>query len=138
MDKYITHKLDNGKTVRIPKEDIERTAKGLGVDEDEAILIWLEDEGYIDNDEQNELDKKAKASKITATIHGARKETTKKREVVRKEDATKERIIQALAETLSGIAQNVKIENVGKLITFTLGDENFKLDLIRQRKPKNK
>lgn len=137
MDKYINYKLDNGKNVRIPKEDIERTMN-LGVDEDEAILIWLEDEGYIDNEEQNELDKKAKASKITATIHGARKETTKKRTVVRKEDKTKEDIIKTLAETLEEIAENVKIENVGKLITFTLGNDNFKLDLIRQRKPKEK
>ena len=135
MEKYISYKLENGKTVRIPREDIERTMT-LGVDEDEAITIWLEDEGYLDNEEQNDLDKKAKASKITATIHQARADGTKKRAAVRKEDATKEGIIKTLAETLEGIATNVKIENVGKLITFTLGEDNFKLDLIRQRKPK--
>lgn len=95
MEKYINYKLESGKTVRIPREDIERTMS-LGVDEDEAITIWLEDEGYLENEEQNQLDKKAKDNKITATIHGARAESTKKREVVRKEDATKEGIIKAL------------------------------------------
>lgn len=128
--------LDNGKVINIPDSDLKRLMESLDLDEESAVEIWLEDEGYLDNEEQNELDKKAKDSKITQTIHGARAETTRKRTVVRKADETKESIIALLAETLEGVADEVKIENVGKLITFKLGEDSFKLDLIRQRKPK--
>lgn len=126
----------NEKKIRILDADLERIEKGLGVTRDEAVEIWLEDEGYEINEEQEALDQTAKASRITQTIHGARAEGTKKRTPVRKEDKTKEDLISLLAETLRGTAEDVKIENVGKLITFKLGEDSFKLDLIRQRKPK--
>ena len=126
----------NGKKIRIPDTDLERIEKGLGITREEAIEIWLEDEGYEINEEQEALDKSAKASRITQTIHGARANGAKKRTVTRKEDKTKESIIALLAETLKESADEVKIVNIGKLITFKLGDDMFKLDLIRQRKPK--
>lgn len=135
-ERYITHKLENGKIIRIPREDIDRIMR-LDVSKEEAIEIWLEDENYLDNEEQNALDQKAKDNKITATIHGARKETTQKRTVTRKEDITKETLIAELAEFVRLKADNVKVENIGKLISFDLGGDHFKLDLIRQRKPKN-
>ena len=132
------YQLNEKKKVHIPDSDLKRIEDGLQVSEEEAIEIWLEDEGYIDNEEQIALDKKAKESGLTRTIHEARATTERKpRKVERKEDKTKEGIISALAETLKGIAEEVEIVNIGKLITFKLGDETFKLDLIRQRKPKS-
>ena len=128
--------LDSGKVINIPDSDLKRLMDSLDLDEETAIDIWLEDEGYLENEEQNELDKKAKDSKITQTIHGARADTKKKRVVVRKADETKESIISALADLLKELADEVEIVNVGKLITFKLGEDSFKLDLIRQRKPK--
>ena len=73
--KYIKYELDENVFVNIPREEIERTMKGLGCSEDDACWIWCEDNGKIDNDEQNELDKKAKDNRITATIHQARAES---------------------------------------------------------------
>lgn len=135
--KYIEYELDENVIVKIPREEIERTMKGLGCSEDDACWIWCEDNGKIDNDEQNELDKKAKESRITATIHQARAETTKERKKPeRKPDETKESLIAGLAEYLAEIVENVKIVNIGKLIEFDLKGEHYKLDLIRQRKPK--
>jgi hypothetical protein len=56
---------------------------------------------------------------------------------VAKADPTKEGIISAIAEMLPSVnAENVVIANKGKLITFTIGAESYKLDLIRQRPPK--
>lgn len=130
--------LDSGKTIRIPDDLLAKMQKNLNLSKEEAIEVYLEDEGYLENDEQIELDKKAKASEITRTIHGARAESAKKRTVTRKADTTKEGLIADLAEWLADIAQEVKIENIGKLITFKLGEDTFKLDLIRQRKPKEK
>lgn len=135
--KYIEYELDENQIVKIPREEIERIQKGLGVSEDDACWIWCEDNGKIVNEEQEELDKKAKESRITATIHQARAETTKERKKPeRKPDPTKESIISTLAESLADMVENVKIVNIGKLIEFDFQGEHYKLDLIRQRKPK--
>ena len=56
----------------------------------------------------------------------------------RKADTTKEGVIQALYDFLveNGYAE-VEITNKSKLISFAIGDENYELNLIRKRKPKN-
>jgi DNA-directed RNA polymerase subunit F len=57
----------------------------------------------------------------------------------RKANPTKEGIIEILAESLRncGLAiENLEIPNKGKLITFSLGGNSFKLDLIQQRAKK--
>lgn len=131
------YKLDNGKQVDIPDNELDKLVDKLNLSLAEAIELWLEDNDFQVNEEQEELDKKAKKERITAIIHEAKADKPRKeRKVVRKEDSTKENIIKALAERLEELATEVKIENVGKLITFKLGDDSFKLDLIRQRKPK--
>lgn len=133
------YKTKKGKKVNIPDDEIDTLVDKLDLSIAEACELWLEDNDLQVNEEQEALDKKAKASRITATIHEAKAtKERKERKVVRKEDATKENIIKALAERLAELATEVKIENVGKLITFKLGDDSFKLDLIRQRKPKAK
>lgn len=139
MGGYINYDLD-GRNIRVPKEEIEHNMKLPCVKtEEDAIWIYLEDNGYIDNPEQEELDKKAKDNRITATIHEARADKPKTaRKVERKPDETKESLISKLAETLGDMSNvtEVNIVNVGKLITFKLGNDTFKLDLIRQRQPK--
>ena len=131
------YKLDNGKQVDIPDNELDKLVDKLNLSLAEAIELWLEDNDFQVNEEQEELDNKAKKERITATIHEAKADKPRKeRKVVRKEDSTKEGIIKALAERLEELATEVKIENIGKLITFKLGDDSFKLDLIRQRKPK--
>ena len=137
MATYINYELNDNEFIKIPKEEIERIMKGLKVSEDDACWIWCEDNGKVINEEQEELDKKAKANRITATIHQARAEQPKERKKVeRKPDQTKDSLVNELAEYLQDIVQNVVIAKVGKLIEFDIGEEHFKLDLIRQRKPK--
>lgn len=129
----------NGKKVKIPQDSLDRLMKGLQVDQESAIEIYLEDEGYLENEEQIALDKKAKESRITATIHQASKgEKRERKKVERKADETKESLIKALAETLETLVDNVQVVNIGKIIEFDLKGEHYKLDLIRQRKPKEK
>ena len=43
-------------------------AAGLEIDEEEAILTWLEDEEYLTNDEQDELTEQAKENKSVKII----------------------------------------------------------------------
>ena len=136
---YTPYKLANGKVVRIPMEEIQKQMRLLKLTKDEAIQMYLEDEGYLENAEQEALERKAKENRITATIHQARAEYKQKtqRERVKKDDPTKEGIIKAIAEMLPSVnAENIEIANAGKLITFTIGADRYKLDLIRQRPPK--
>jgi hypothetical protein len=140
MAKYIDYEYDDGKFAKIPLEEIERLMRLPNIKtQDDACWVWCEDNGKVLNEEQEELTKKAKENKITATIHQARAETPKERKKVeRKPDLTKDTLIENLKEFLTEYAQNVQIVKVGKLIEFDIGNEHFKLDLIRQRPPKAK
>lgn len=126
----------NGKVIRIKDQEVEKIAAGLGITNQEAIQVWLEDNGYLENAEQVQLDTKAKSNHITATIHQAKAINTKKtqRERVLKDDPTKENIISCIKALLEEKGcEKVEILNKTKLISFTLGGDTFKLDLIRQR-----
>ena len=129
----------NGKNINIPDADIERSMKSLELTKEEAIQMWLEDEGYLENEEQEELERKAKENHITATIHQAstkdpHKKTQKER--VRKENPTKEMVIREIAALLPKFAEDIEILNVGKLISFRIGEEKYEIDLKQKRKPK--
>ena len=135
------YELKGGKRVNIPDSEIRNSMAMLNLSRDEAIQMWLEDEGYEVNAEQEVLCQKAKDNRITATIHQAKNEVKQKtqRERVKKPDPTKEGIISAVAQLLPTLnAENVVIENAGKIVTFTIGNDRYKLDLIRQRPPKEK
>jgi hypothetical protein len=128
----------NDKVINIPDAEIQANMKHLELTEAEAIQVWLEDNEYIENEEQNALCKKAKDNRITATVHQAREKTERKPvERERKQNPTKELIIAAVAKILPELgAVNINIENIGKIITFSLENEEFKLDLVQKRKKK--
>ena len=127
------------KKIRIPDSDIERSVRTLKISAEEAVQMWLEDEGYLDNVEQEALEQKAKDNRITATIHQAQAADAKKktpRERTRKENPTKEMVIREIAAILPNFAENIHILNIGKLISFTIGNETYEIDLKQKRKPK--
>lgn len=135
--KVIEITLENGKVVKAMTSYIERMMEKLNLDMEDAVLTWLEDEEYLINDEQEELNGEAKKYKVgIKTTDGAKER--KKREVVKKENPTKKATIDHLAEALKGLegATDIVIENETKLITFKIGDKEFKLDLVEKRKPK--
>ena len=131
----------NGKNIKIPDEEIKKNMEILDLSEEEAIQLYLEDEGYLENKEVAELTKKAKNSGIMSTIHGAKSDKPKaKVERERKENPTKERIIAEIGKflcQLDGIS-NVNIANIGKIIEFDCENKHFKLDLIQKREKKVK
>lgn len=133
---YTPYKLAGGKVVQVPNAEVSKLQVALGCSRAEAVECWLYDNEYIDCPEADELTEKAKENKIQ---HKARAEVKQKtqRERVVKEDKVKEDIIQAVANMLPTLnAENVVIEKKGKLITFSVGNDKFKFDLIRQRPPK--
>ena len=124
----------NGKTVKIPMPDIANYMQKLELTQDEAIELWLTDNDYIDNEEVDRLSKQAKDNKVNIRAETGER---KKREVVKKENPTKEGIIQEMAAALEKIgAVNIKITNISKLIEFEKDGNTYKLDLVQKRQPK--
>ena len=133
------YKLNEKKEVRIPDTDIERLVKTMQIDKEDAIQIWLEDEGYLINEEQEQLNQKAKENKSHKIAKAERKAPIvlkNKKEKVIKENPTKEMVIAEIAKILPNFATDINIENKAKIITFRIGDEEYKLDLIQKRKKK--
>ena len=132
---YTPYRLKGGKVVNIPNKELSQLM-AVCKSRAEAVDLWLYDHDYIECAEADELTAKAKENKVS---HNARAEVKQKtqRERVVKEDKVKEDIIQAVTELLPTLnATNVVIEKKGKLITFEVGADKFKFDLIRQRPPK--
>lgn len=134
--KVVTITLDDGREVKASTEYLENMVKNLDIDMEEAVLTWLEDEEYLINEEQEELHRATKGTRVGNVI-GAKAEKPKtQKERTKKENPTKEMIIAEIAKVLPNFAENVVIENAGKLITFTIGEDAFKIDLVQKRKPK--
>lgn len=133
------YKLENGKVIRISEKTIENLMDKLDLDREEAIQVYLEDEGYEINEEQEALTQKAKDNRITATIHKAEGKTKERKKVERKPNPDKEFLISMLAEDLDECenCSNVNVENIGKIITFEYNGKKFKLDLIETRVKKD-
>lgn len=126
----------NGKKIKIPDDEIKRSMEFLGLSKSEAIKMYLEDEGYLDNPYVDELTAKAKEAKIShdAKSEKPRKNAGKPRE--RKPDEEKEKLIDILANALVAEGIEAKVTNKSKIIEFSIEDRHYKLDLIKNRPPK--
>lgn len=128
--------LENGKQVKIATSWVEKTIKLLDTDTEDVILMWLEDNDYLENEEQEELDKTAKANKVKLVATDKAKKKTP-RERVAKPQPEKEFLISLLAKALENEdISDLKVENKAKLITFSYKNHDYKLDLVQKRPPK--
>lgn len=129
----------NGRNIRIPDAEIENNMKVLELTKDEAIQLYLEDNDYCVNEEVERLTQKAKENKTV--VHGAKSDKPRKKKTTaakeRKPDTEKEDFITKLADFLTKEGYNPQVVNKSKLIEFKMGENTFKLDLIRKRTPKN-
>lgn len=132
--------LENGKEVNIPDKEIEKSMKSLELSKEDAINLWLEDNDYQVNEEQNELDEKAKKVKINHQASAVDKTQTKEKKprVVKISDE-KQKLFNEIYHNLIEIyGGQVEIVKENKLLTVKINEKTFKLDLIEQRPPKNK
>ena len=114
--------------------------KLLDISEEEAIELINADK-QIDKGEklfelsaeQKKVEKKMKNAQRAVDAYGK----TRTRE--RKENPQKRMIINLIAETLRDCSEcsNINVENIEKIITFSIGEDNFKIDLIKSRNKKN-
>lgn len=136
--KVIEMTLESGKVVKCSTDWANKSMKALNTDMEDVLLMWLEDNDYLENEEQEELNTKAKANKIKLTATSEKKVVKKTpKERVQKENPTKELIIATIAKALENLdIKDLTIENKAKLITFSLNNEDFKVDLVQKRKKK--
>lgn len=134
------YELPNGKTIQISDKEIENYMKTLELSQIEAIELWLTDHDYEVNEEQEELNEKAKAVKIQHDA--ASTETRKKPEkprTVKVSDEKKElfsTILQNLIRCNGVESENIKVLTENKLIEVKIGEKTFKVDVIECRNKK--
>ena len=120
----------NSKTVKIPDSVIDNYCKKLQLTKEEAINLYLEENGILLNEEFEELDAKAKKVKISKE---ARTESTKERKPrTVKISSEKQELFNFIFEKLDN-RYNVKVTKENKLFEIELNGKIFKLDLIEQR-----
>lgn len=125
----------NGKTIRIPDDELAKNMRVLNLSKEEAIEMYLEDEGYLENEEVEALTQKAKDNK--AVVHDAKADKPRKQvKRERKPDEEKENLIEILANCLKNAGFEAEITNKSKIIEFSVGENHYKLDLIKKRPPK--
>ena len=130
--------LPNGKNINIPDSEIKSHMAKLKLTEEEAIQLYLEDEGYLDNEELEELDSKAKKVKIQhyASAVDKTEKKEKKPRTVKISDEKQglfDNIYHFLVETYG---DSVEIVKENKLLTLKIGEKTFKVDLIETRQKK--
>lgn len=132
------------KTVQIDDSWIKKQRTNLGISTQEAIDMWLFDEGYVEDETVDELTAKAAQNKSGIAVRSNVKKERKKPE--RKPDMVKRDIIQYIYEVLSncdlvlenaGKLSNVTVTNIERMIAFNAGGDDFEITLTKKRKPKN-
>ena len=126
----------NGKTYSVDEKQVFSLMKNLDLTYEDAIEVYLDDEGILENAEQNALDEKA--SKIYREENRVITEKAKKprkmpeRKVSDEKREFSENIYNFLVENY----ENVEILKKNKLFSIKIGEKILKLDIIEQSPPK--
>ena len=118
---------------------VERIMRNLKCSKEEAEQI-LADDKAIDKGERMDFDLSPEAEKQAKKYAntGTRQTNGAKTERKRKENPTKEGIIQLLATFLqeNGNFSAVNITNASRMIAFSCENDDFELTLVQKRKKK--
>ena len=129
-----------GKKISIPDTEVEKAMKNLTLTKSEAVEMWLEDNGYLENEEQNLLDEKAKKVKISHEAKADTDTAKKSRPRTVKVSDTKKILFDSILKNLTDCecvnTENITILKENKLISIKIGEKTFKIDLIECRPPK--
>ncbi len=131
---FIKAILSNGSTVNVPKAEIEKQMKTLSQTMFDTIDLWLCDNDYRTNEEQQRFIEETKDYKVDHQT-GAKKRKLVKRTVKISEE--KQTLFKDLSDFFAESGYNFEVLKENKLISVKINDISFKIDLIQQRKPKN-
>lgn len=124
--------LESGKKVNIPDKDIDNYVDKLEISQAEAIEMWLCDNDYATNEEQEELVKKSKGQRHYEKSDTPRKKTTRERKV----DEEKKHLISCIKVLLEGLGANISNVKNEAEISFIFGKNDYTIKLIKHRPPK--
>ena len=131
-----TFEIDGvSKTIHIA-DDVLAQGKKEGLSTQETIDRYLSDEGYIVDPTVAALTDKAKNNGVNTA---GRADGSKKRKApTRKPDEVKRALIAALNDFICDYngADNITVTNIERMITFSIGEDNYELTLSKKRKPK--
>ena len=122
----------NGKNINIPDKDLENLMTSLELTREEAIETWLDDNDYTQNEEAEELTKKAKTVRRYEKSDATRKKTIKERKV----DEEKKRLLDDVRVLLEGLGAEITAVKNEAEISFLFGDNDYSFKLIKHRPPK--
>ena len=126
----------NGKNIVISDTEIKKLMASLELSKQDAIDLWLADNGYEINEEQEKLDETAKKVHINKDISANTGKKERKKPEIKVSDEKKE-LFKAIYGHLDEIfGDNVEILNENKLISVKINDKTFKIDIIQCRPPK--
>lgn len=130
--------LENQKTITIPDEEIRNLMVKLELSEKEAVETWLDDNGYELNEEQEQLDAKAKKAGVNLYVLGENSDNKPKKprtvKVSDEKTALFSDIYAFLAEKYAGDVEIV-IQNK-KLLVKCANNKEITVDLIEKRQKK--
>ena len=121
----------NGKEINIPDAEIQHNMKALGISEEEAVSMWLDDNDYTENEVVEELTKKAKSVKRYEQAEKPRKKVIKERKV----DEEKKNLINILVTALGNEVSNISVKNEAE-ISFICNENSYTIKLVKHRPPK--
>lgn len=124
----------NGRNITIPDREIDNLVTSLDLTKEEAIDLWLTDNNIEDNEEQEELDKKASKVHILKDIEPKNAKKQRKPAEKKVSSEKKELFNEILSHLTEIYGENVAILNENKLISVDLNGITFKIDLIQVRK----
>lgn len=122
--------------INIPDKDIDKLMNGLGVSKEEAIECWLEDNDYLEPDEETQaLNEKAKKNKIDHGI--AYKKAEKKAPKPKVVSDSKKEIFEVIWNAIhENFGENAKITTENKYIDVENDGLSYTINLVEHRKPK--
>ena len=122
--------------INIPDKDIDKLMNGLGVSKEEAIECWLEDNDYLEPDEETQaLNEKAKKNKIDHG--GAYKKAEKKAPKPKVVSDSKKEIFEVIWKAISEhFGENAQITTENKYIDVQNDGFSYTINLVEHRKPK--
>ena len=127
----------NGKSITISDTEIKQLMNGLKITKQEAIELWLSDNGYEINEEQQKLDETASKVHINKDIIQQKPKKERKKPEIKVSDEKKTLFTEIFGHLEEVFGENVKVLNENKLISCEINGITFKIDIIQSRKPKN-
>ena len=131
--------MENGKVINVPDAEVDKIAQGLGISKLEAMQVWLEDAEIELNEEQEQLDQKAKNAKVDRQVGAKPRKKSEKPRTVKVSD-TKQALFTYIKTAIEGYCLNsggnCAVLKENKLISVEVGGKILKIDIIEQRPPK--